>query len=93
MKELLQAVILVLMITGFMGLLYKIYLQNVIKDPSRKGKHLHVVFRLFFITDLLPLRIKYKTGEELALRKRANKALAIFYINFFITALLIAFFL
>jgi hypothetical protein len=91
MGSLLQVLILILMLTGVMGFFCKIYFQIISKDPSKKRKYYHVVFRLVYITDFLPLRIKYKQGEELALRKKANKALAVFYINLILTAVLIAF--
>ena len=76
-----------------MGFFYKIYLQIIIRDPAKKGKYYHVVLRLVFLTDFLPLRVKYKKGEELALRKKANKALALFYINIILCFLLVAIFL
>jgi hypothetical protein len=70
----------VLLITGLLCFFYKIYLQIIIKDPSKKGSYSSVVLRLVYITDFLPLSLKYKNEEEIKLRKRANKALAVFYL-------------
>lgn len=93
MNSLLQTVIFLLIVIGFMALFYKKYLQIIIKDPAKKGKYYYGILRFLYITDLLPMRIQYKQGEELALRKRANQALIIFYSSMILVAILIALFL
>jgi len=93
MNALVQTAIFILLVVGMMGFFYKIYLQIVIKDPTKKGKYYYVVLRLIYVTDFFPLRIKYKKGEELQLRKTANRALAVFYGSLILTGILITFFL
>jgi len=59
---------------------YKIHLQIRILNPGKKGSLVEFAFRLPSIIDFLPMQIKYKPAGEIELRKRANKALAVFYI-------------
>jgi len=73
-------IVLTLMITAAAAFFYKIHLQIRILNPGKKGSLVDFAFRLPTILDWLPMRIKYKPPEEIELRKRANKALAIFYI-------------
>ncbi|HVU57372.1 MAG TPA: hypothetical protein VHD83_20055 [Puia sp.] len=71
---------IILGILAMIALFYKIHLQIRILDPGKKGSLSDLAFRLPSIIDLLPMRIKYKPPGEIELRKRANKALAVFYI-------------
>jgi hypothetical protein len=71
----------VILITGLIAFFYKTYLQIIIKDPSKKGSFSSIVLRFVYPTDFLPMSVKYKNGEELKLRKKANKALTVFYIS------------
>lgn len=63
---------------------YKIYLQTAIKNPEkdRIGLFQTFAFSLNTITCFLPMSVKYKDVAETKLRKKANKALALFYITF-----------
>lgn len=93
MHSLLQIVIFILIVTGMTAHFYKKYLQIIIKDLAKKGKYYYAVLRLIYVTDFLPMRIRYIRDEELDLRKRANKALIIFYSSMIFVAILIALFL
>lgn len=66
------------------AMFYKIYLQTGIKNPGKKGAGLFQTFavNLNVITYFLPMSVKYKDPEETRRRKKANKALAVFYISF-----------
>jgi len=90
---LIQTIITLLIIGGILAFFVKIYFQIIIKDPTKKGKYYFVVLRLIYITDFLPMRIRYKQGEELQLRKKANRALVTFYACMALIAILIAIFL
>ena len=63
---------------------YKIYLQTGLKNPGKGGYDLYkkFAFQLNIITYFLPMSVKYKDAAETIRRKRANKALAVFYICF-----------
>ena len=73
-----------LLITAGGALVYKIYLQMGIKNPGKKGAGLFQSFavNLNVITYFLPMSVKYKSPEETERRKKANRALAVFYISF-----------
>jgi hypothetical protein len=58
---------------------YKVYIQIKIKYPQKKVPILSVFIRLYNIADFLPMSTKYKDGEELGMRKKANIFLLIFY--------------
>ena len=68
-------------VIGLGSFAYKIYLQLIIKDPDKKGSLFRFATQIVIITYFLPMSIKYKSPEETNLRKRANIALAIFYIS------------
>jgi hypothetical protein len=70
----------ILLSIGLSSFFYKIYLQVIINDPSKKGYYSSAVLRFVYITDFLPLSVKYKSPEETKLRKKANRALTIFYL-------------
>ena len=67
-------------IIGLGSFAYKIYLQQMIKNPGKKGSLLGFATQMVIIIYFLPMSVKYKNPEETKLRKRANMALAIFYI-------------
>ena len=63
---------------------YKIYLQTRIKnsEKDRIGLFKTFAFSLNTISYFLPMSVKYKDVAETKLRRKANKALALFYITF-----------
>jgi hypothetical protein len=63
---------------------YKIYLQNGIKNPEKKGVGLFrtFAFSLDLINYFLPMSVKYKDAAETLRRRKANKALVLFYVCF-----------
>jgi hypothetical protein len=72
-------ILAILLIIGVLSLYLKIYLQIVIGNPSKRGAYFSVFTRIILLTDFLPLRLKYKEGEEKEMRKKANMALLVFY--------------
>jgi len=80
MSTLATIIFFTLLITAGIAFFYKIHLQIRILDSGKKGSIWDFAFRLPSIIDFLPMRIMYKPPGEIELRKRANKALAVFYI-------------
>ena len=74
------AFLIILTIIVFFSFFYKIYLQVKIKNPN--ATFFSAIFRLYYLTDLLPLKWHSDDHREKILRKKANYALVIFYLAF-----------
>jgi hypothetical protein len=82
MVELYKILIFALIPTTLVSFFYKIYFQIRIKNPEKPVSFFSIFIRFYYLTDLLPLSMKSHDIKEKRLRKRANIALAIFYLCF-----------
>jgi predicted permease len=78
----------ILTVISLVSIFYKIYLQVIIKNPKKKGSFFSVFIRFPTIMDILPLSLEPNNSEENRMRKKANKALAIFYLGFILIILI-----
>jgi hypothetical protein len=83
--KILYFVVVILIVIALLAFFYKIYLQVKITNPSKKP---FVFSRIFYVTDFLPMRIKYRPESEIKMRKKANLFLGLFYFCLIIVLLL-----
>jgi hypothetical protein len=67
------------LIVAGISFFYKIYLQSKLRNENRKSTIFSVMLRTYTILDFLPLRKGVRTPEEMAIRKKANISLIVFY--------------
>ena len=86
----LKVLIFILILTSLVSFFYKIYLQLLIKNPEGKISFLSIFIRFYNLADLLPMSTKSNDTRERTLRKKANIALATFYLSFILVQVIAA---